>query len=308
MRILVVGAGAVGGYLGGRLLQAGRDVTFLVRPRRAERLAEAGLLIRSPVGDLHIADPPTVLASGLGKPFDLVLLSCKAYDLEDAIESFAPAVGPDTMILPLLNGMAHLDRLDARFGGERVLGGQCVIATTLEADGTIVQLNATHAMSFGERHGGLSPRVSAVAEVMTGAGFDARSSETIVQEMWEKWVLLSTLAASTCLMRAATGDIVAAPGGAAFIGTLLDECAAVATGAGFRPGAAFMDRTRTAFTAPTSTLTASLLRDIERGARIEVDHIIGDLIRRGGALEMPLLRLAFCHLKAYEARRARSPG
>jgi 2-dehydropantoate 2-reductase len=109
-------------------------------------------------------------------------------------------------------------------------------------------------------------------------------------------------------MRAATGDIVAAPGGAAFIGTLLDECAAVATGAGFRPGAAFMDRTRTAFTAPTSTLTASLLRDIERGARIEVDHIIGDLIRRGGALEMPLLRLAFCHLKAYEARRARSPG
>src|SRR6202043_1931860 len=109
MRILVVGAGAIGGYFGGRLLQAGRDVTFLVRPRRAAELAKAGLIVKSPHGDVTLAAPATTLSENIRRPFDLVLLSCKAYDLEGAMDSFAAAVGPETMILPLLNGMKHLD-------------------------------------------------------------------------------------------------------------------------------------------------------------------------------------------------------
>src|SRR5580700_8482441 len=135
MRILVVGAGAMGGYFGGRLLEAGRDVTFLVRPRRAAQLAKTGLLIRSPFGDASLPEPPTVTADALREPFGLIILSCKAYDLESAADSFAPAVGADTAILPLLNGMAHVDYLVARFGGTAALGGQCVISTTLDADG-----------------------------------------------------------------------------------------------------------------------------------------------------------------------------
>jgi len=115
MRILVVGAGAIGGYFGGRLLEAKQDVTFLVRPRRAAELAESGLNIRSRFGDATIPSPPTVLAENLRETFDLVLLSVKAFDLESAIESFAPAIGPNTGILPLLNGMRHLDILDNRF-------------------------------------------------------------------------------------------------------------------------------------------------------------------------------------------------
>ena len=100
MRILVVGAGAIGGYFGGRLLQAGRDVTFLVRPKRASELAASGLVIKSPSGDVTLKNPPTVQADGLTEKFDVVLLSCKAFDLEDAIKSFAPAVGPTTLIIP----------------------------------------------------------------------------------------------------------------------------------------------------------------------------------------------------------------
>ncbi|HXN88012.1 MAG TPA: 2-dehydropantoate 2-reductase N-terminal domain-containing protein, partial [Methylocella sp.] len=122
MRILVVGAGAIGGYFGGRLLQAGRDVTFLVRPKRAMELARDGLVIKSPNGDVTLKDPPTVQADKLAQKFDVVLLSCKAFDLDDAIKSFAPAVGPQTAIIPLLNGMRHLDVLDEKFGKDRVLG------------------------------------------------------------------------------------------------------------------------------------------------------------------------------------------
>src|SRR3979411_3179995 len=118
MRILVVGAGAIGGYFGGRLLQAGRDVTFLVRPKRASELASAGLVIKSPLGAVTLKNPPTVQADKLNEQFDVVLLSCKAFDLEDAIKSFAPAVGPQTAIIPLLNGLLHLHVLHGKVGAQ----------------------------------------------------------------------------------------------------------------------------------------------------------------------------------------------
>ncbi len=164
MRILVVGAGAIGGYFGGRLLQAGRDVTFLVRPKRAMELARDGLVIKSPHGDVTLKNPPTVLADKLTEKFDMVLLSCKAFDLEDAIKSFAPAVGPQTSIVPLLNGMRHLDVLDGKFGPERVLGGLCAIAATLNDKREVVHLLPLQSLTFGERDGKLSDRVRAIAD------------------------------------------------------------------------------------------------------------------------------------------------
>jgi 2-dehydropantoate 2-reductase len=306
MRTLVVGAGAVGGYFGGRLAEAGRDVTFLVRPKRRAELAESGLVIRSPIGDATIANPKTVLASQVSAPFDLVLLSSKAYDLEDAIAAFAPAVGPETAILPLLNGMRHLDILDQRFGKERVLGGQCVIAATLNAQRQIVHLNQAHLIGFGERDGSSSDRVRAIQELMTGARFTAQASTTIVSDMWEKWVFLATLAGCTCLMRAAVGDIASAPGGSDFALELLEECRSVATAAGSNPRRPFLERARVMLTDTQSPFTASMLRDIENNAPVEADHVIGDLLARAGDLEVSLLRVVYTHLKAYEARRARS--
>lgn len=306
MRILVVGAGAIGGYFGGRLLQAGRDVTFLVRPRRSAQLARTGLLVRSRFGDIDAPAPPTVTADALREPFDLILLSCKAYDLASAAESFAPAVGAQTMILPLLNGMAHIDYLISRFGSAAVLGGQCVISTTLDSEGRILHLNDVHNMSFGERDGAISPRIEAAAAVLSGAKFESRLSAAILQEMWEKWVLISTMAGITCLLRATVGDIMAA-GAGKLINALLDECTAIAAAQGFAPREQTMTRSRTMMTAPGSTLAASMLRDIERRAAIEADHIVGDLIQRGEAKACgcPLLKIAYAHLKAYEARRAR---
>src|SRR5260370_19641506 len=148
MRILVVGAGAIGGYFGVGLLAAGRDVTFLVRPRRAAELADAGLVIKSPLGDVTLKNPAAVQADRLTEKFDVVLLSCKAFDLDDAIASFAPAVGPQTAIIPLLNGMRHLDVLDSKFGSECVLGGQCAIAVMLDEHRHVGQLAPRQSLTF----------------------------------------------------------------------------------------------------------------------------------------------------------------
>ena len=304
MRILVVGAGAVGGYFGGRLLEAGRDVTFLVRPQRAAELARTGLVIESRLGNVH-RDAPTVTADALSAPYDLVLLSCKAYDLDDAITSFAPAVGPETAILPFLNGMRHLDALDARFGAPRVLGGLCFISATRGPHGEIVHLNENHTLAYGERDGVRSPRVERIAQEFASANFDARATGTIVQEMWEKWVFIAAGAGLTCLMRATVGDIVAA-GGADIAVSLLDECAAIAEHAGVAVRAPAMERARATFTAPGSTLAASMLRDVESGGRTEADHVVGALLRLArDPRNCPLLRLAFLHLESYDMRRLR---
>jgi 2-dehydropantoate 2-reductase len=306
MRILVVGAGALGGYFGGRFKEAGRDVTFLVRPHRAEHLAKTGLIVRSPKGDINIPAPPTVLAENISAPFDLILLSCKAYDLQGAMDSFAPAFGANTAILPLLNGMKHMDLLAARFGAGAVLGGQCIISATLDGEGRILHLNDLHFLSFGEQNGAKSPRVAAIAAAFSGAKFDSQLSLTILQEMWEKWAFIAAAAGICCLMRGAFGDIAAA-GGSQYASAMFAECCAIAAKNGFNPGEIAVKRSIGLLTAAGSPIAASMLRDVERGAATEADHIVGDLLARGGARESdyPLLQIAYAHLRTYEARRQR---
>lgn len=306
MRILVIGAGAIGGYFGGRLLAAGRNVSFLVRERRAAQLADVGLQIKSPCGDLSVSHPPTLLAGDLRQPFDLILLGCKAYDLADAIESFAPAVGPDTVILPLLNGMAHLDALDARLSRHAVLGGKCLISATLSEAGAVIHLNPAHSLTFGERDGGWSTRVDNVRAQLADAGFDAVASPQITQDMWEKWVVLATMAAATCLMRGSVGAILAAQHGETLILQLLDECIAIAASHGHPPAPASVGQMRAMLTTAGSPLKASMLRDIERRSRIEADHVVGDLLKRAptdlrAGTGLSMLEMAFCQLKVYEA-------
>jgi 2-dehydropantoate 2-reductase len=304
MRILVVGAGAIGGYFGGRMLQAGRDVTFLVRPKRASELASTGLVIKSPNGDVTLKNPPTVQADSIKDKFDVVLLSCKAFDLDDAINSFAPAVGPHTAIIPMLNGMQHLKILDDRFGAERVLGGLCAIAVTLNEQREVVHLQPMQSLAFGERDGKTSDRVGAIAEAFSAVK-GAVASQNVIQDMWEKWVFLASIAASTSLMRAPVGVIVGSPGGRDFLLGILDECTAVAKTAGHEPGGPFFQRIKGQLTAEGSPMTASMFRDIKVGANVEADHVIGDMIARAEAAKIPApkLRVAYTHLKAYEKQR-----
>jgi 2-dehydropantoate 2-reductase len=304
MRILVVGAGAIGGYFGARLAAAGRDVTFLVRPKRAEQLAHGGLFVRSPKGDVKIAAPKVVTEAALREPYDLVFLSCKSFDLEGAMRSFARAVGPDTAILPMLNGLGHIDTLQKRFGAKAVLGGQCQISSALDAEGRVIHLNDMHIMSYGELDGSRSERIEAVNADFSGAHFDSQLSMTVLQDMWEKWIFIAAMAGITCLMRAALGDIAKA-GGAPTAVSLFEECCAIAAKSGHPPRLVVSERVRKMLTVPGSTQTASMLRDVEGHKKTEHEHVLGDLLSRAQGARAPVLEICLAHMRAYEARRLR---
>jgi 2-dehydropantoate 2-reductase len=306
MRVLVLGAGAVGGYFGGRMAEKGMDVTFLVRPARAALLAREGLRIASPAGNVRLA-VRTVTQEAVRPEYDLVIVTAKAYDLAGAIKAVAPAIGARCAVLPLLNGMSHLEALDTRFGRERVLGGVAYIAATLAADGEVRHLNNFHRMVFGERADSQKPLCDALAAALAGVKFDFEHLADIEQAMWDKWVLLATLAGITCLMRAAVGDIAATASGEKLTLQLLAECAAVARAEGRPTPETALQGYRALLTRRGSDFTASMLRDIEAGGPTEGEHILGALLAaaRRHRLETPMLEIAATHLEAYAARRAR---
>lgn len=309
MRLLVLGAGGTGGYFGGRLAQAGVDVTFLVRPARAARLQESGLRIRSPLGDADV--PVQVLTADAlaeAEPFDLVLLSCKAYDLDSAMDAVAPAVAAGAAVLPLLNGLRQYDALDARFGFASVLGGLCFISATLGTDGEVLHLGKPASMTFGERVGQApDPRLQALAAACAQAGVDHAHAPDIAQAQWIKYSFLTALAAGTCLMRAPIGTIVAGDGGADFMAALHEECLAVAAASGQPVPAAAQGNAREILVAAGSPMKASMLRDLEAGQRVEAAHIVGDMVHRAvlHGIAVPRLHTAWVHLQAYE--RLRTP-
>jgi 2-dehydropantoate 2-reductase len=301
VRILVVGAGSTGGYFGGRLAQAGRDVTFLVRPARAAALREKGLHIVSPYGDVTLK-PQLVTADAIKEQFDAVLLTVKAFSLEAALDDMAPAVGAKTMILPVLNGMRHVDRIVARFGATALVGCVAKIATIIDGEGRIVQLTRLQDLAYGEMDGSRSARIVGIDTAMQGAGFPARLSPDIQAEMWEKWDLLAALGAVTCLMRGHIGEVNAAPGGTAFAVGLLDEVVAVVTAEGHPPRSAYLADMRKMLTDPASTATSSMYRDLQQGRPVEAEQIVGDMVSRGARhkLATPLLNAAYAHLSIYQ--------
>jgi len=301
MKILVVGAGAVGGYFGARLAEAGRDVTFLVRPARAQHLRSEGLRILSPHGDLTLK-PQTITADHISSPFDIIFLSVKAQALDQTIKDMTLAVGPGTMIYPVLNGMRHMDTLARSFGGHAVLGGVCMVSTDLDEQGRIVQITPMQKLSYGELSGEITSRIRSFDETMRNAGFETELSTGIMQAMWHKWVMIASLGLVTCLLDGPIGEINAVPDGEQTILQALDECAAVGTACGFplpQPVAAFL---RAQVTIKDSKLTSSMYRDMSKGAPVEVETILGDLLKHGQShqLKTPLLEAACVRLRVYQ--------
>lgn len=316
MKVLVIGAGGVGGYFGGRLVQAGADIAFMVREKRARQLSERGLIIKSPLGDATLPVRTLTAADG-GQPFDLVILSCKSYDLPSSIDAAAPHMEAGTgLIVPLLNGMAHVDVLRARFGQDRVLGGLAGISATLSPRGEVVQMPPLPPrVSFGRFQDQLQRKVleepvRVIEDTMKRANFISARVEPIEAGLWDKWVVLAALAASTCLMRGSIGSIVAADDGKAMMEELLAETTSVARAAGYVPNQERLAAMHGIVTEAGSKLTASMFRDIQNGGPTEGSHIVGDMLRRARAfgLTTPLLRIANAHLQTYEAERAKAAG
>jgi 2-dehydropantoate 2-reductase len=301
MRVLVLGAGATGGYYGGRLIASGAEVDFLVRPARADGLIRDGLRIRSSKGDLQ-ARANALVTIPTAYSCDLVMLSCKSYDLDSAIEAVRPAMSGNTLLLPLLNGLRHLDTLDRAFGTDKVLGGLCHISVALESDGSIRQVGTLDRLTFGSRPG-LPEIPGSIRLGLQEMEAETLCSEDVLGAMWNKFTMLSALAGITCLMHASVGQIVAVPGGADTVRRLYLECAEVARRSGFEPSAEEVEQALRILTADHSPLKASMLRDLERGHRTEVEHVVGDMLARATSLDVdaPLLGAACTHLRVHEA-------
>jgi len=304
MKILVLGAGGIGGIVGGRLAQHGGDVTFLVRERRKAQLDRDGLCIESPQGDAQL-QVTSILQSDTTTTPDLVLLTCKAYDLIDAIESIRPFMGPNTAVLPLLNGIAHMDRLNREFGQARVLGGTIRMQATLTPTGLIRQLNDWQTLTFGEQDGQRHDRLLAFQSALQPTGIEAKLSASIMRELWMKLVHLATVATGTCLMRANIGEIARTPQGTQWLNRLLQLNADIASHAGYPPDDAFLEGYRKLFATRDATYEASMLRDLEKGGPVEAEQIVGFMLEqcRTAGQDDALHLAAYTHLKAYEQRR-----
>jgi 2-dehydropantoate 2-reductase len=310
VKILILGAGAVGGYWGARLHQSGADVTFLLREKRAEKVRKDGLVVKSPTGDATL--PVKVVTKGAngevgGGPYDIVVLACKAYDLESAMESIAPAVGPNTTIVPMLNGHAHFATLDGKFGAARVAGGLARISGMLGPNGEILHSGAS-GVSFGERDG--KPPRAALVELDAAckkAGIDGGINANINQDLWDKWVMLATIAGMCSSMRGNVGDIAETEDGAAIVLETLEESRKVAAAEGHEPSEKVMAGLRSGLTQKGGKNVASILGDMEKGGPAEGKQIVGDMLARARkhGIAAPNLRFAYAHLQAYEARRAR---
>jgi 2-dehydropantoate 2-reductase len=304
LKILILGAGGIGGMVGGRLVQSGADVTFLVREGRKQALQANSLKIESPFGNASL---PVVakLKSEIKPDYDLILLACKAYDLDSAIETIRPAVNSSVCVLPILNGIAHMSRLNQEFGAEKVLGGTIKMQVTLTAEGVVRQLSDWQTLTFGEQNGSLSERTDKFKSLLAKTSIEVKTTENIVREMWMKMVHLSTVAGITCLMRANVGEIARTPEGTALMQRFLRRNADIAAHAGYRPDESFLETYLKLFATTDSSYEASMLRDLEKGGRIESEQILGDMLQlcRIAGLDEGLHLAAYTHVKAYEQRR-----
>ena len=299
MRILIVGAGATGGYFGARLAQAGRDVTFLVRERRFKQLQENGLVLRTPQG-VEKLQPQLTQAGTLSGAYDLIILTVKSFGLAQAMADIAPAVGAQTLILPLLNGMRHLDTLRDLFG-DRVLGGLVKINATLGAQGEVVQMTSLQQLCYGALDGNNDARLQRVDETLRAARVDACLSDNIIGEMQEKWLLLSTLGAVCCLARGDTQQVLTTEGGEALLRALFSEVLATLTADGYQPRPAVTAKILESLNHPAKAMTSSMYRDLTQGFDIEAEQVIGDLVRRAErhGVSVPLLNAVYVNLQVY---------
>ncbi|MCU1568444.1 MAG: 2-dehydropantoate 2-reductase [Pseudarthrobacter sp.] len=294
MRILVVGAGATGGAFGTLLQEAGRDVTYLVRPRKQEILSRDGLRFISPTAD-RTHPVKTTTAPDASGAFDLILITVKATAFEGVVGEIGAFVGPETTIIPILNGMAHVDRLNHLYPGQ-VLGGLARIVATLDGD-VVRQQTTLTSLTVGGLNG--NPVPAEIAQELNVPGIDFSVVDDIVGALWEKWAFIAAAGIVNCLFRAPVGRILEA-GGQPRIMEAISETEAVAAAAGHPVSDAGHGQGVGLLTEPGSAFTSSLYRDLSAGLPSEAEHILGDLARRARDLNVPtpLLDLTLIQIRA----------
>lgn len=301
MKILIVGAGAIGGYFGSRLLEKGEDVTFLVRDRRKKELESTGLNIESVNGDCRLT-PQLITKNSEPEAYDVVLLSTKSYQLAGAIEDVRLFVGENTMVLPLLNGIAHVDQLVEAFGEQSVIGGLCFVEATLDDKGTIIQTSPLNQLVYGERSGEETDRIKRLKDAFDGTKAEFILSDNINQEMWHKYLFITTMSGITTLFEEPIGPIRELDSGQRTIAALLKELEEVMKKSGAPVKQGISDELLTKLNSLGEGMKSSMQRDAEKSRPIEADHLQGYLLDKAHELSVPVpvLETIYTKLKLYE--------
>ncbi len=287
MRITIMGSGGVGGYFGGRLAQAGHEVSFVARGAHLQALRKHGLRVISPLGDLQLKQVRAFESPAEITGADFVLFGVKLWDTVDAAQSLWPLLGEDTVVVSFQNGVVKDDLLREALGARHVAGGVGYIAASIAEPGVIRHNGTMQRLVFGEFDGSTSPRLQAFAAACAEAGIDHELSPRIRQAQWEKFVFLVGLSATTTLARLPIGRIRSHPRAHAFLHDVMDEVVKVARAEGVPlPPEYAENRLAFADTLP-ETMTSSMHHDLERGNRLELPWLSGDVVARGRRLGVP---------------------
>lgn len=303
MKFLVVGAGGVGGYIGGRLAEKGNDVTFLVRHKRAEQLKETGLVIHSEKGDVSFQ--PALISAGETGHFDVVIIASKAYSLDQVIDDVKPFIGRESVIIPFLNGYRHYEQLFTAFSKEQVLGGLCFIESALDHKGEIHHTSASHRFVFGEWNGERTERITALEEAFSGVKAEVIISGHIEKDIWKKYLFIAAQAGITTLFQRPLGPILETEGGRHTVQTLIGEIVAILRKEGVPADPDLEEESFRTMTSMSYHMKSSMLRDMENGQTTEGDHLHGFLLEKAKRLSLaaPILETVYANLQMYEAEK-----
>jgi 2-dehydropantoate 2-reductase len=287
MRIAIIGAGGVGGYFGARLQQGGADVHFVARGAHLAAMRREGLTVESPLGDIHlphvnVAETP----AEIGKA-DMVWLSVKLWDMDGAVQSMRPLIGPETGIISFQNGVQKDDILRAAFGGKAVMGGVAYIATNIDRPGVIKHTGTMQRLIFGEYDGSRSRRAEMLLELCVRGGINAELSDDVRRAIWEKFVFLVGLSGSTTTMRETIGPIRSNPLSRQFLSDLMRETVAVGRALGVALPADFADQRMSFVDGLPDAMTSSMHHDLKAGKRLEVSWLSGGVAQLGEKAGVP---------------------
>lgn len=307
MRIAIFGSGGVGGYFGGRLAEAGEDVTFIARGEHLAAIRRDGLRVTSILGDFLIhpaqaTDDPATL-----EPMDVVVVGVKAWQVDEAADAMRPVVGPHTRVVPLQNGIEAPDRLARALGAKQVLGGLCRILGYVAEPGHIVHPGVEPYIAFGALDGAADERVEQLRQAFARArGITVEIPPDIRAAMWNKFLFIAALSGVAALTRAPVGIVRGQPEARSLLRQALEELRAVAAGHGIGLAADVVEQTLAFVDALPGEGTTSMQRDIIQGRSSELDAQIGAVVRLGrlAGVDVPLHRVILAALLPLE-RRAR---
>ena len=287
MKITIIGAGGVGGYFGARLQQAGADVHFVARGAHLAAMRSDGLRIESPLGDIHlprvnVTDDPANIGIA-----DIVWLSVKLWDMDAAVRSMRPLMGPDTGVISFQNGVQKDDILRAAFGDRAVMGGVAYIATNIDRPGVIKHTGTMQRLIFGEYDGHRSARGESLLEASIRGGINAELSDDIRKAVWEKFVFLVGLSGSTTTMRQTIGPIRSNPRSRRFLSELMRETVAVGRALGVALPADFAEQRLAFVDGLPDQMTSSMHHDLKAGKRLEVSWLSGSVAQLGEQTGVP---------------------